>query len=74
MLDTTETKVERLRSRQEVAALLGIGLSTLSKLEAKGDFPPRVQISERKFGAGPIRPFGNSWMLGRPDPIPSFIS
>ena len=50
MLDTTETKVERLRSRQGVAALLGIGLSTLSKLEAKGDFPPRVQISERKFG------------------------
>ena len=73
MLDTTETKVERLRSRQEVAALLGIGLSTLSKLEAEGTSRPAFKFRSANL-AGLIWPFGNSWMLGRPDPIPSFIS
>jgi predicted DNA-binding transcriptional regulator AlpA len=46
----TKLKPDRIRSRREVCELLGISLSTLSRLEKRGDFPSRTQLSERRYG------------------------
>ena len=46
----SEVRVERVRSKRQVCDLLGISPSTLTRLEASGEFPPRTQISERRYG------------------------
>ena len=46
----SELRVERVRSKRQVCDLLGISPSTLTRLEASGEFPPRTQISERRYG------------------------
>jgi predicted DNA-binding transcriptional regulator AlpA len=37
-------------SRRDTAAALNISVKTLERLEARGEAPRRVQISERRFG------------------------
>ncbi|WP_432613079.1 helix-turn-helix transcriptional regulator [Geotalea uraniireducens] len=40
----------KILSRREVAALLGVGASTIRRLELAGELPPRVQVSPRRIG------------------------
>jgi len=42
--------IDAVRSRQEVAEILGISTRTLSRLEVSGQMPPRVRVSDRRFG------------------------
>jgi len=39
-----------VRSRQETARILGISLRTLQRMEARGELPPRIRVSDRIFG------------------------
>ncbi len=42
--------IDRIRTRQEVADLLSISTRTLSRLEDKGEMPPRIRVSDRRYG------------------------
>jgi predicted DNA-binding transcriptional regulator AlpA len=46
----SDVTVERVRSKRQVCDILGISPSTLTRLEASGDFPARTQISVRRYG------------------------
>ena len=50
-------------SDKEAAEVLGVSLDTLARMTARGDAPPRVQISMRRFG----RPVGSlkAWLAKR---------
>jgi predicted DNA-binding transcriptional regulator AlpA len=50
MTGVTEHKTDPILTRQEVAGRLRISVRTLSRLEASGKLPPRIQISDRVFG------------------------
>ncbi len=54
--------IDRIRTRQEVAALLSISTRTLSRLEDRGEMPPRIRVSDRRYGyrESDIRAFINS--------------
>jgi predicted DNA-binding transcriptional regulator AlpA len=39
-----------VRSREQFAALLGISVRTLARMEQKGETPPRVRISDNRVG------------------------
>jgi predicted DNA-binding transcriptional regulator AlpA len=41
---------EAILTDREVSELVGISVDTLSRLERKGDAPPRVQLSARRHG------------------------
>jgi predicted DNA-binding transcriptional regulator AlpA len=45
-----EVNVNRIRSRKEFAALLGISTRTLDRLDRKGKLPPRVKVTDRLIG------------------------
>jgi hypothetical protein len=55
MTDVSEHKTDPILTRQEVAERLRISVRTLSRLEANGKLPPRIQISDRVFGYGRTR-------------------
>ena len=61
MVDTTETR-ERLLSRTEAAAALGVSVRTLERLEAAGRGPPSRRISKQiiKYPAESLR----TWLAG----------
>ena len=42
--------LDRVRTREHFAALLGISLRTLERMEQRGETPPRVQISATRYG------------------------
>jgi predicted DNA-binding transcriptional regulator AlpA len=50
MTDDVEHKTGHILTRREVAERLRISVRTLSRLEAGGKLPPRIQISDRVFG------------------------
>jgi predicted DNA-binding transcriptional regulator AlpA len=48
---TEDTKgVDYVRSRAETAKILGISVRTLTRMEAKGQAPSRVKLTERITG------------------------
>jgi predicted DNA-binding transcriptional regulator AlpA len=42
--------VDYVRTRQETAAMMGISVKTLTRMESRGDAPARMQITERIVG------------------------
>jgi predicted DNA-binding transcriptional regulator AlpA len=40
----------KLLSRAELARLLGVSLDTLDRMESRGEAPPRLRISPRRWG------------------------
>jgi predicted DNA-binding transcriptional regulator AlpA len=42
--------IDLVRSRREIADLLGISVRTLTRMETRGEMPPRTRISDRRFG------------------------
>jgi len=53
----------KVLTRPEVIALLGISKMTFDRIEAKGDGPPKVQLSPRRIGyrVSAVR----AWLAGR---------
>jgi predicted DNA-binding transcriptional regulator AlpA len=48
---TTENSViDYVRTRRETAKILGISVRTLTRLEQRGEAPPRIKISDRIIG------------------------
>ena len=43
-------QLDRIRTRKQVAEYLGFSTRTLTRMETRGELPPRVQITERIFG------------------------
>jgi predicted DNA-binding transcriptional regulator AlpA len=43
-------KIDYVRNRRETAKILGVSVRTLRRMEARGDAPPRVRITERIIG------------------------
>jgi hypothetical protein len=50
MSDETESKVDLILTRPEVAQRLRISVRTLSRMENRGDLTGRIRISDRIFG------------------------
>lgn len=49
-IDPWDLPDHRMLSRAELANLLGVSIDTLDRLEARGEAPPRVRISPRRWG------------------------
>jgi predicted DNA-binding transcriptional regulator AlpA len=45
-----EFKIDRIRTREEFAAILSVSTRTLARMEGRGELPPRVQVSDRRIG------------------------
>jgi len=43
-------KIDYVRNRRETAKILGVSVRTLRRMEARGEAPPRVRITERIIG------------------------
>jgi predicted DNA-binding transcriptional regulator AlpA len=43
-------QLDRIRTRKQVAEILNISTRTLTRMESRGELPPRVRITERIFG------------------------
>jgi predicted DNA-binding transcriptional regulator AlpA len=50
LTDETESKVDLILTRPEVAQRLRISVRTLSRMENRGDLTGRIRISDRIFG------------------------
>jgi len=44
------TELDRVLSRQEISAMLGISMRTFARLEYSGEMPPRIRLSTRRVG------------------------
>jgi predicted DNA-binding transcriptional regulator AlpA len=42
--------IDYVRSRKQTAARLNISVKTLQRMEQRGEAPPRVRITERRYG------------------------
>lgn len=42
--------VDRIRTRKQVADLLSVSTRTLTRMENRGELPPRIQITDRRVG------------------------
>ncbi len=42
--------IDRIRTRDEFAAILSISTRTLARMEERGVLPPRIRVSDRRFG------------------------
>ena len=49
-MNKQDAGVDFVRTRQETAKILGISVRTLTRLEQRGEAPPRVKISDRIIG------------------------
>ena len=47
---TENSVIDYVRTRRETAKILGISVRTLTRLENRGEAPPRVKISDRITG------------------------
>jgi len=45
-----EGQTNYVRTRKETADLLRISLRTLQRMEARGELPARIKLSDRRFG------------------------
>jgi predicted DNA-binding transcriptional regulator AlpA len=45
-----DTKLDRIRTRQEFAELLAISTRTLDRMEKRGELPRRVNVTDRLVG------------------------
>jgi predicted DNA-binding transcriptional regulator AlpA len=43
-------EIDFVRSRKETAKILSISLATLARLEKAGQMPPRIKVSDRRYG------------------------
>ena len=43
-------KAEKVRSQRETAQLLNVSVTTLQRMEARGEAPKRIKISDRRIG------------------------
>lgn len=46
----SNTDFDQIRSRGELARMLGVSVDTLKAMEKRRDAPPRIQVSQRKIG------------------------
>lgn len=42
--------IDYVRSRKQTAQILGVSLRTLSRMEIRGEAPPRIRVTERVTG------------------------
>jgi predicted DNA-binding transcriptional regulator AlpA len=49
-IDPWDLPDHKLLSRAELARLLGVSLDTLDRMESRGEAPPRLRISPRRWG------------------------
>jgi len=49
-MTTEKGVIDYVRTRQETAKILGISVRTLTRMENRGEAPPRVKISDRIVG------------------------
>lgn len=49
-MTTKEDTIDFVRGRAETAKILGISVRTLTRMEARGEAPPRVKITTRVIG------------------------
>jgi predicted DNA-binding transcriptional regulator AlpA len=42
--------IDYVRTRKETAKIIGVSLRTLQRMEARGEMPSRIRISQRIFG------------------------
>ena len=49
-IDPWDFPDHKLVSRAELARLLGVSLDTLDRMESRGEAPPRLRISPRRWG------------------------
>jgi predicted DNA-binding transcriptional regulator AlpA len=45
-----DNAIDFIRTRKETAQRLRVSLRTLQRMEARGEAPPRIKISDRIFG------------------------
>jgi predicted DNA-binding transcriptional regulator AlpA len=49
-MEINDQKIDFVRSRKDTAKILGISVRTLQRMEARGEMPPRIRVSDRIFG------------------------
>jgi predicted DNA-binding transcriptional regulator AlpA len=49
-MEINDQKIDFVRSRKDTAKILGISVRTLARMEARGQMPPRIRVSDRIFG------------------------
>ena len=49
-IDPWDLPDHRMLSRAELARLLGVSVDTLDRMAARGEAPPRLRISPRRWG------------------------
>lgn len=57
---------DRILDAGEMAALAGISVRTLQRLEEEGEGPPRVQVGKRRIGYWDSD--GRAWLRSRTSP------
>jgi predicted DNA-binding transcriptional regulator AlpA len=50
VMENKPSEIDCVRSRQQTADILGISVRTLSRMELRGEAPPRIKITERVIG------------------------
>lgn len=49
-METPTAPIDYVRKRKDAAKILGISVRTLTRMEARGEAPPRIHISPRVTG------------------------
>lgn len=49
-MESKIAEIDCVRSRKQTAAIMGISVRTLSRMELRGEGPPRIRVTERVIG------------------------
>lgn len=50
MQEAAKPILDRIRTRKQVADLLSVSTRTLTRMENRGELPPRIRITDRRVG------------------------
>ena len=49
-MESKIAEIDCVRSRKQTAQILGVSVRTLSRMEMRGEAPPRIRVTERVIG------------------------